>query len=110
MRIGPTVEEDELEKEEELEVEELAAEVELDVGVGVEVGVELDVGVGVEVGEAHVALVIVLVSKVTVPFCANTLPSTLAPVVSVADVKAMTVPIKSVPIPSVAELPICQKT
>ena len=52
----------------------------------------------------------VLVSNVTAPLSANTLPSTLAPVVNVIDVKAKMFPTKIEPVPIVAELPTCQKT
>ena len=59
---------------------------------------------------AHTAGVIVLVSKMTAAFRANTLPSTLAPVVSVTDVKAKMFPLKVEFAPRVTELPTCQKT
>ena len=55
-------------------------------------------------------LVIVLLSNVTEPFRARIRPSTVVPVLSVIDVNAMMVPTKVVPVPSVAELPTCQKT
>jgi hypothetical protein len=48
--------------------------------------------------------------RVTAPFRANSLPSTLVPVVTVMDVKARTVPLKAEVLPRVAELPTCQKT
>ena len=52
-----------------------------------------------------------LVSSVTAPFRASALPSTIsAPVVSVMLVSAIMFPRKSVPVPRVAELPICQNT
>jgi hypothetical protein len=54
--------------------------------------------------------VIVLVSSVTAPFWANTRPSTVTPVVTVISVNARMVPRKVEPVPSVAELPTCQKT
>jgi len=92
----------------------LGVDVGVGVGVGVSAGVEVALGVGVVGvgvdGAAHVALVTVFVSNVTAPFRANTLPSTLAPVVSVADVKARIFPLKVEFVPSVAELPTCQKT
>jgi hypothetical protein len=59
---------------------------------------------------AHVDLAIVSVSSVTAPFRANTRPSTVAPVVTVMLVNAIKVPRKVEPVPSVAELPTCQKT
>jgi hypothetical protein len=52
----------------------------------------------------------VLVSNVTAPLRANNLPSTVAPVFAVIDVKARTLPAKLEFVPRVAELPICQKT
>ena len=58
----------------------------------------------------HVPLVMVLVSSVVAPLRANVLPSAVAPVVTVIDVKARTVPVNTEFVPSVAELPICQKT
>ena len=51
-----------------------------------------------------------LVSSVTAPLRARMRPLTLAPVLRVADVRARTVPTNCVPVPSVAELPTCQKT
>ena len=53
---------------------------------------------------------IVLLSSVTAPLRASSLPSTVAPVFSVIDVRARIVPLKFVVVPSVAELPTCQKT
>jgi hypothetical protein len=58
----------------------------------------------------QVGTVIVLESNVTAPFRARTLPWTVAPVFSVADVSARMVPTKLLVVPSVAELPTCQKT
>jgi len=78
-----------------------------DTEVGVVVAV-LDTGTGG--GVTQVALVIVLESRVTAPFCAKTLPSTLTPVVNVADIKAKIFPLKIELAPSVAELPTFQKT
>ena len=66
--------------------------------------------VGVGAAAAHVALTIVSVSSVTAPSRASTRPSTVAPVVNVMLVKARMVPLNVEPVPSVAELPICQKT
>src|SRR6185436_10218321 len=59
---------------------------------------------------AEAPMVIVLESKVTAPFRANSLPSTAAPVVTVMEVKARMLPLKTEVVPSVAELPTCQKT
>src|SRR2546426_5964367 len=55
-------------------------------------------------------VVIVLVSKVTAPFRANALPSSVAPVASAIDVRASMFPLKTEVVPRVAELPTCQKT
>lgn len=74
---------------------------------GVGVGVVGGVGAG---AVTHTGLVIVFVSNVTAPFRANILPSTSAPVVRVMDVKARIFPLKLEFVPSVAELPTCQKT
>ena len=43
------------------------------------------------------------------PVRASTLPSTVAPVFSVMDCIARTVPLKTLVVPKVAELPTCQK-
>src|SRR6476469_2714539 len=50
------------------------------------------------------------VSSVTAPFLASARPVTFAPVVTVIDVRARMVPSRVEPVPSVAELPTCQKT
>lgn len=79
------------------------------------VGVAPDV-VGVEPtvvvvdAAAHTGVVIVLVSRVTAPLRANSRPAIVAPVVAVIDVRASTLPTRCEPVPSVAELPICQNT
>ena len=54
--------------------------------------------------------VTVFVSNVTAPFCAKSLPATVAFETMVILVSAKTLPVKVVPAPIVAELPICQKT
>jgi len=54
--------------------------------------------------------VMVFVSRVTAPLRASTLPMTVAPVFNEADVSAMMVPTNVLVVPSVAELPTCQKT
>src|SRR5688572_23497453 len=51
----------------------------------------------------------VLPAIVTPPVLANALPSSLAPVLSVIDCIAITVPLKTEVVPNVAELPTCQK-
>lgn len=51
-----------------------------------------------------------LVSRVTAPLRAKTLPSTDAPVFTVTEDIAMMVPTKLELVPSVADEPICQKT
>ncbi len=48
--------------------------------------------------------------NVTAPLRAKSLPFTVAPLFTEIDVKAMTVPWSAVLVPSVAELPTCQKT
>jgi hypothetical protein len=64
------------------------------------------------IGQALVGphIVILLVSMVTAPFRAKTLPETFAPVVRVMLVSAKMFPRKLVPVPRVAELPTCQNT
>ena len=87
------------------------------VDVGVDAGVDttttaVDVAVGVGAGAGGVtqtALVIVLESKVTAPFRANTPPVTFAPVLSVIELNARIFPFKVEFTPRVAELPTCQK-
>ena len=54
--------------------------------------------------------VILLPSSVTAPLSAMARPLLLAPVVTVMLLDATIVPAKLDPVPSVAELPICQKT
>ena len=71
--------------------------------VGVAVGVRVAVG-------AATQRAIVLLSNVTAPFRAKTLPVTLAPVVRVALVSTMTLPANTLAVPKVAELPTCQNT
>src|SRR3989344_2900563 len=80
-------------------------------GTGSKDGLGVGAGGGGSGGTTHFALVITLLpSRVTVPFCANTLPSTLAVVPSPMDVRAKMFPLKVESAPSVAELPTCQKT
>ena len=66
----------------------------------------------VVVGEAaaHDCVVMVLLSSVTAPFRASRRPWIVAPVVAVMDVRARTLPTRWELVPSVAELPTCQKT
>ena len=45
----------------------------------------------------------------TAPFKASILPTALAPEFMVIEVRASTFPLKEVPSPIVAELPVCQK-
>ncbi len=80
----------------------------LTVGLGVVVGVGVGVGVAVEVGAAHVARVMVSVSRVTAPLRAKTLPTTVTPVVTVMEVNARMFPLKFELVPRVAELPTSQ--
>ena len=51
-----------------------------------------------------------MVSNVTAPLRAKARPWMFAPWVTVIDVKARMFPTKLEPVPSVAELPTCQKT
>ena len=60
-------------------------------------------------GAAQVGLLTGLVSKVTAPLRANTLPSTEAPVFTVTEAEAKIVPAKLEFVPSVADEPTCQK-
>jgi hypothetical protein len=83
----------------------------VDVVVVVVVGeVETSVVVVVAVTAAHVGAVMTLSSRVTAPFRACTRPLTFAPVSKVMDVRAKIEPLKRLVVPSVAELPTCQKT
>jgi hypothetical protein len=81
---------------------------------GVMVGVFVGVSVGVAVGAAQIGTVMVLDSNVTAPSAdtprAKTLPYTVAPVFSEMLWAAIMVPLKSVFVPRVAELPTCQNT
>jgi hypothetical protein len=67
-------------------------------------------GTVVPVVPPHAVMEIVLVSIVTAPFRARSLPSTVAPVMRVMLVSAKIFPTNFVVEPSVAELPTCQKT
>jgi hypothetical protein len=69
-----------------------------------------DVVVVVVVVVEHADSAMVLSSRLTWPFLANTRPFTLAPVCTVAEVNAKMLPTNVVSVPSVAELPTCQKT
>jgi len=51
----------------------------------------------------------ILLSNVTAAYAANTLPSTFAPSIRETDEKANIFPFKKELVPSVAELPPCQK-
>ena len=68
------------------------------------------VDVVVCVGAVHLERVMVLVSRVTAPFRASSLPLIVAPVWAVIEARARTVPTNLEPTPIVAELPTCQKT
>jgi hypothetical protein len=65
--------------------------------------------VDVVVGKQADALIVSSI-RVTSPFCASSLPSTVTAEPTVIDVKAMTVPAKVEPPSNPAELPTCQKT
>ena len=67
-------------------------------------------GMSVTGGTPHAAAVMVLESSVTAPFRARTLPETFAPVSRAMLVSARILPTNEVVVPSVAELPTCQKT
>src|SRR6185436_15976049 len=58
---------------------------------------------------ADVGIVIVLESKATAAVRANSLPSTVAPVVTVMEARARMFPFMTEVVPRVAELPTCQK-
>lgn len=60
--------------------------------------------------ELQAAWVKVLSSKLTSPLRASTRPATVAPVWTLIEVRARTVPAKLELVPSVAELPTTQKT
>jgi hypothetical protein len=78
------------------------------VAVGVGVGV-VAVGVGVGVVAQRDA-VMVSSSRVTAPLRASARPWMVSPVCTVIDVRARMLPAKVEFVPSVAELPTCQKT
>ena len=59
---------------------------------------------------AQLGWVKVSVSSVTAPLRASARPWTVTPVVTVIDVNARMLPTNTEPVPSVAELPTCQKT
>ena len=85
----------------------------LGVAVGAGVGAKVGAAVGAAVaagGAAQVEPVIVFACIVTAPFRARARPMMVAPVLRVISVRARIVPWKLVEVPSVAELPICQKT
>ena len=67
-------------------------------------------GCGAAIGMLAAQLVMVLVSSVTAPLRAKALPSVMvAPVFIVMLASARMWPTKAVPVPTVAELPTCQK-
>ena len=69
------------------------------------------VGDGDGLGEApQLGTVIVSSSRVTAPFRASARPMMVSPVVTVIDCSARMLPVKAECVPSVAELPTCQKT
>src|SRR5947207_13816530 len=61
-------------------------------------------------GVTLICIVTALVSNVTAAFCARALPSSVAPVAIVMEAYAIMVPLNAEYVPSVAELPTCQKT
>src|SRR5450830_406231 len=62
------------------------------------------------IGQAAAHTVMELVSSVTAPFRARSLPDAFAPVVKVMLVSARMFPANEVVVPRVAELPTCQNT
>ena len=70
----------------------------------------IDQGQEPTAGGPVVGLVMVLLSRVTAAVRARTRPSMVTPVVTVIDANAITVPRIVEWVPSVAELPTCQKT
>jgi hypothetical protein len=68
------------------------------------------VTVGVSLGTPQGLELKVLLSRVTAPFMAKSLPLTEAPVIRVIEVIAMTVPAKALELSRVAELPTTQNT
>jgi hypothetical protein len=79
------------------------------VGLGVGVGLVV-VGVGVGVGLVQAGTVMTSSSRVTAPLRASARPMMLSPVVTEIEVRASMLPWKAECVPSVAELPTCQKT
>ena len=67
-------------------------------------------GAGPGAAVLHAVGVMLLVSSVTAPLRASARPIMFAPVVSVMLVSARMFPANEVVVPSVAELPTCQKT
>jgi hypothetical protein len=67
-------------------------------------------GMGVKGGGAQAAMDTALESIVTAPFRARALPDIVALVVRVMLASARMFPMNAVPVPSVAELPTCQKS
>ncbi len=61
-------------------------------------------------GVSHAGRVIVLLSRLTVPFRASTRPSTVVPACRLTEVNARMLPTKLVSAPSVADVPTCQNT
>jgi hypothetical protein len=79
------------------------------VGLGVGVGVVV-VAVGLGVGDAQAGTVMTSSSRVTAPLRASARPMILSPVFTEIEVRARMLPWNDECVPSVAELPTCQKT
>src|ERR1700716_1211650 len=79
------------------------------VGVGVGVGVGGGGGGGIT-GVAQCTAVIVSLINVTAPLRASVRPATVTPSLTEIEVRARMFPTNTDEVPSVAELPICQKT
>ena len=79
--------------------------------LGLADGLALTLGDGLgAIGDVQDNALIVLLSRVTAPVRARARPFTVAPEVTVIEVRAMIVPAKVEPVANVAELVTCQKT
>jgi hypothetical protein len=85
--------------------DEVTVAVEVAVGDGV-----LVAGTGVLAPAEQAVVVIVLLSRVTAPFCASARPSNVAPFSREIDVRARMLPTNEVVVSRVAELPIRHQT
>ena len=96
--------------------ESVAEDVTVAVGVSLAEGSLLGVAVGVvlvegvDVAAAQLGVLMTLLSRVTEPLRASRRPLIVAPELADIDVNAKIVPMKSVPVPKVAELPTWKNT